>query len=262
MRHYLMCPPSHFTVRYEINPWMRPHRPTSTDVAFAQWQRLRQTYLELGHRVDLIDPLPDCPDMVYAANGATVIDGVAYGANFRYPQRMDEGPAYLERLRHLGFTPATATQINEGEGDLLHMGEVILAGWGFRTDRAAHDELQEATGRPVISLSLVDPHFYHLDTALAVLDTNLIAYYPPAFSPGSARVLARLFPDAIIATEADAAVLGLNAVSDGEHVILPPQATALAEQIRARGLIPLPVDTSELLKGGGGAKCCTLELRS
>jgi N-dimethylarginine dimethylaminohydrolase len=26
--------------------------------------------------------------------------------------------------------------------------------------------------------------------------------------------------------------------------------------------VPVGVDMSELLKGGGGAKCCTLELRS
>ncbi|HET9973848.1 MAG TPA: hypothetical protein VFQ68_36835 [Streptosporangiaceae bacterium] len=29
-----------------------------------------------------------------------------------------------------------------------------------------------------------------------------------------------------------------------------------------RGFVPVGVDMSELLKGGGGATCCTLELRS
>ena len=37
-------------------------------------------------------------------------------------------------------------------------------------------------GRPVISLRLVDPRFYHLDTALAALDDANIIYYPAAFS--------------------------------------------------------------------------------
>ena len=56
-------------------------------------------------------------------------------------------------------------------------------------------------------------------------------------------------------------MLGLNAVSDGRHVVLPAQATVLAAQVAAAGFEPVPVDLSELLKAGGGPKCCTLELR-
>ena len=76
-------------------------------------------------------------------------------------------------------------------------------------------------GMPVVSLELVDPRFYHLDTALAVLDDTTIAYYPPAFSDESRARLQELFPDAIEVASADAYVLGLNAVSDGRHVVLP-----------------------------------------
>lgn len=261
VRHYLMCPPTHYTVKYQINPWMHPEHPTDADLAMQQWENLRSTYLELGHKVDLIEPLPDYPDMVYAANGATVVDGVAYGARFTYPQRQGEAPAYLARLAELGFTPVEATETNEGEGDMLVTSRAILAGTGFRSTVAAHQELQEAVGRAVVSLRLVDPSYYHLDTALAVIDDDLVAYYPPAFSPGSRAALEHLFPDAIIATDADAKVLGLNAVSDGTHVVVAPGAHDLADALRARGYEPVPVDTSELLKGGGGAKCCTLELR-
>jgi N-dimethylarginine dimethylaminohydrolase len=120
----------------------------------------------------------------------------------------------------------------------------------------------------VITLQLVDPRFYHLDTALTVLGTAAdrenptIAYLPEAFSEGSRRVLEQLFPDAILAAPEDAAVLGLNAVCDGRYVVLPAQATGLQRQLTARGFVPVPVDLSELLKAGGGPKCCTLEVRS
>ena len=60
----------------------------------------------------------------------------------------------------------------------------------------------------------------------------------------------------------DAAVLGLNAVSDGRHVVLAAQAPRLAAMIAERGFEPIPVDLSELRKGGGGVKCCTLEVRA
>src|SRR5690625_4893186 len=147
-------------------------------------------------------------------------------------------------------------------GDLPFTDNVIPAGTGFRTATQAHDEAQETFGRPVVSLQLVDPRFYHLDTALVVLRDDLVAYYPPAFSPGSAKVIEHLYPEAIVATEADSAALGLNAVSDGTHVIHAPGATDLAAAVRERGMEPIAEYTSELRKGGGGAKCCTLELRT
>jgi N-dimethylarginine dimethylaminohydrolase len=113
----------------------------------------------------------------------------------------------------------------------------------------------------VISLTLVDPYFYHLDTALFVLDDENIAYYPEAFSPGSREVLARLYPDAVLATRADAMAFGLNSVSDGRHVFISPGATDLAGQLADRGYVPVPLDLSEFQKAGGGIKCCTQEIR-
>jgi N-dimethylarginine dimethylaminohydrolase len=125
------------------------------------------------------------------------------------------GAAYLNWFAEHGFDTYEAEQINEGEGDLLHTDRFLLAGTGLRTDHSAHAELQELFGLPVITLQLIDPHFYHLDTALTVLGGANVAYLPEAFSDGSRRVLKQLFPDAIIATPADGAVLGLNAVCDG-----------------------------------------------
>jgi N-dimethylarginine dimethylaminohydrolase len=260
-RRYLMCKPTYFAVDYVINPWMDPTTPVDTALAVRQWTELRDTYCRLGHTVEEIDPIPGLPDMVFAANGATVIDGQVYGAQFRYPERAAEAPAYLNWFAQNGYATHEAKQVNEGEGDLLLTDRFLLAGTGFRTDLAAHAEAQELFGRPVITLQLVDPRYYHLDTALTVLGGANVAYLPEAFSESSRKVLAQLFPDAVLATPADAAVLGLNAVCDGTHVVLPAQATGLAGQLEARGLVPVPVDLSELLRGGGGPKCCTLELR-
>jgi N-dimethylarginine dimethylaminohydrolase len=262
-RRYLMCRPEHFTVEYAINPWMDITRGADRDLAVRQWETLRQTYLALGHEVELIDPEPGLPDMVFAANGGLVFEGHALGARFTHAERRAEGPAYLRRLETLDLKTVTEpVHVNEGEGDFLVVGDQVLAGTGFRTDPGAHGEVQELLGVPVISLQLVDPRFYHLDTALAVLGDHDVAYHPEAFSPGSRAVLQRLFPDAILASEPDATVLGLNAVSDGRNVVLPSAATDLANQLRARGYTPVGVDLSELLKAGGSVKCCTLEIRA
>ncbi|GAB2631860.1 amidinotransferase [Streptomyces capparidis] len=257
-----MCPPTHFEVSYSINPWMDPTKPVDTDLALAQWEDLRDRYLSLGHTVELLDPVPGLPDMVFAANGATVIDGRVLGAKFANPQRQAEAPAHLEWYRAHGWTDIREPEhVNEGEGDFVVTRSWLLAGQGYRNSPLAPAEAQEFFGRPVVGLRLVDPRYYHLDTALAVLDGDHVVYYPGAFSPGSQAVLRRLFPDAVIATEQDAEVFGLNAVSDGRHVILPQAAMDLGLRLREYGYEPIGIDLSELLKAGGSVKCCTGELR-
>ncbi|MGA5870314.1 dimethylargininase [Streptomyces cinereoruber] len=265
-RRYLMCPPAHFTVTYSINPWMDPAKPVDPALALAQWEDLRDRYRALGHTVEVLEPDPALPDMVFAANGATVVGGRVLGARFAYPERAAEADAHLDWFRRSGWAEEDLRipqHVNEGEGDFAVTASWILAGRGFRASPLSHGEAQEFFGRPVIGLDLVDPRYYHLDTALCVLDDSgdEVMYYPGAFSPGSRAVLARLFPDALIATEEDAAAFGLNAVSDGRNVLLPQAAVGLFAPLRDRGFEPVGLDLSELLKGGGSVKCCTQELR-
>ena len=265
-RTILMCRPDYFTVSYRINPWMHPEDPTDTSLAVTQWEVLYRTYLDLGFDVQLVDAIPGLPDMVYAANGGFVLDSIAYGASFAYPERQPEGPAYMEWFRANGFDVRVPESVNEGEGDFLLVGDVLLAGQGFRSASNSHQELGAIFGRPVISLNLVNPSFYHLDTAIAVLDPEggaeaNIAYLPSAFDEPSLAILRGRYPDAIIVTEEDAAVLGLNSYSDGYNVVIASRAKDFERQLRERGYNPIGVDLSELLLGGGGVKCCTLELR-
>ncbi|MBF6331396.1 N-dimethylarginine dimethylaminohydrolase [Nocardia transvalensis] len=254
-----MCRPDHFDVYYAINPWMDLATSVDRDRALAQWETLRATFERHGHRVDVIDGEAGLPDMVFAANGGLVIGGRALSARFANAERAAEGPAYHRWLSGQGFEVAAASETNEGEGDFAVVGDRILAGTGFRSSLAAHREVEGFFGMPVVSLELVDPRFYHLDTAIMVLG-DTIAYYPAAFSAESAELLANLYPDAIVATAEDAEVLGLNGVCDGYHVFLSDRATALAARLRERGYEPVGIDLSELLKAGGSVKCCTLEL--
>jgi N-dimethylarginine dimethylaminohydrolase len=260
-RHYLMVRPTYFDVQYSINPWMDPDKPVSRERAIAQWEWLRDLYIELGHRVEELDPVPGMPDMVFTANGATVVNGEVLVARFRYSQRCGESAAYLDWFRARGYRRVRqAREINEGQGDYRVAGPRVLAGTGFRSSAQSVIEAREYFGVPVTGLTLVDPRYYHLDTALAVLDQGTIMYYPPAFSTASRRWLAEAYPDAITVSGEDAAAFGLNAVSDGKHVVLPEAATGLIGELRAHGFEPIGVDMAEVLKAGGSVKCCTLEL--
>ncbi|MFI6934182.1 dimethylargininase [Streptomyces sp. NPDC050287] len=267
-RRFLVCEPRHFAVQYAINPWMHPDTEVDVDLAHEQWQQLIRAYEAHGHGVDIVEPVPGLPDMVFAANSAVVVDGRVFGSLFHAPERRPESTHYATWFKAAGYDIHRSESVCEGEGDLVWTGRYMLAGTGFRTTREAHREVQEFFGHPVISLTLVDPYFYHLDTALFVLDSGddghrgNIVYYPEAFSPGSREVLARLYPDAVLATRDDAMAFGLNSVSDGRHVFIAPRAEALATRLADRGYVPVPVDLSEFQKAGGGIKCCTQEIRS
>ncbi|MGV9340526.1 dimethylargininase [Streptomyces sp. NPDC003688] len=261
-RRFLVCEPRHFEVRYAINAWMRPDAPVDVELARTQWRTLISVYRDHGHTVEEIDPVPGLPDMVFAANSAIVVGGRVFGSLFHAPERRPESEHYDAWFKTAGYDVYRPLSVTEGEGDLVWTGRYVLAGTGFRTSREAHREAQEFFGHPVIALTLVDPYFYHLDTALFVLDDDNVVYYPEAFSTGSQEVLRRLYPDAVLATRDDALAFGLNSVSDGRHVFIAPQAEALAARLDDHGYTPVPVDLSELHKAGGGIKCCTQEIRS
>ncbi|WP_297083158.1 dimethylargininase [uncultured Demequina sp.] len=261
----LMCRPTYFTVAYAINPWMDPSRPTDTALAIAQWEDLVATYRSLGFGVELLEPLPGLPDMVFAANGGLVVAGRAYTASFAHEERRPEAAAHAAWFAAAGLEVVEATEVNEGEGDFLAIGDAILAGTGFRASRGSHEELARVFDREIVPLTLVREDYYHLDTAIAVLDarpgSEQIAYLPSAFDGAGLAELRRRYPQAIEASEEDAALFALNVVSDGRHVVTAAGATRFHAQLAADGFVPVSVDLSELRAGGGGVKCCTLEVR-
>ena len=241
-----MTRPSFFKVEYAINPWMDTTTVVDVENAIAQWENLRDTYRELGHTVDVVEPVDGLPDMVYAANAGLIVNGVAIVARFKYAERDGESAAYAAWMRQHGMQPHVTKSINEGQGDLLVVGSTVLAGHGFRTDPQAHAEVAEITGMPVISLELVDPRFYHLDTALTVLDDTTIAYYPRLHREGPRRAAAVVPRRDRGSQFGRPTSWGSNAVSDGKHVVHPQQATTFRRTALRRRIPPIGVDLSEL----------------
>ena len=259
LRRYLVASPAHVDITYAINPWMDPRAPFDPERAVSQWRTLVATLTGLGHRVDVLPPLPGLPDLVFAANGALVLGRRALLSRFVHPQRRPEAAQHRRWLQQQGIDVVAALDPCEGEGDLLVAGRVVLAGHGFRTSRAAHAQVAVLTDREVVPLELADPRFYHLDTALGVLDERTVAWFPPAFTAAARETIRRRYPDAIAVDEHDALLLGCNLVSDGHHVVVPAGVQRLAADLAARGFVAVPVDLSELRLAGGGPKCCVAE---
>ena len=257
-----MCPPDHFSIEYEINPWMKTSDQVDPAAAAKEWQSLAYIYRSLKFEVETIKPAAGLPDMVFTANGGLVIGGKVMLPRFKYPERQPETGQFKDWFEAAGFEVKLPRHDFEGEGDALVCGDLIMAGWGFRSDPAAHAELDTYFDETVVSLHLTDDRFYHLDTALAVLDHSTIAYYPGAFDANSRRQLELLIPRTIKATEAEAEGFGLNLVSDGHNVVMSDRAQTLAKQIEALGYKVHTTPIKEFQKSGGGVKCLTLELRT
>lgn len=262
----LMCKPTFFEVAYEINAWMDIDVPVDVKLAARQWQAVYKAYKKLGYTVELIPPAPGLPDMVFAANGALVIDGKVFSTHFgeHATERQEETPLYETWFRQHGYKQIYRPQHpSEGEGDILFDGHTIYAGYGQnRSSQESHGELAAFFDRETVSMKLIDPRFYHLDTAMCPLDNKTVMYYPGAFNEAGRHELERRFVTKLYASEKDAAGFGLNAVSDGENVVMSGAATELMEQLRKHGYNPIGCDMTEFRKSGGAVKCCSLELRS
>jgi len=261
-KRFLMCPPTYFDIAYEINAWMHQSDQPTHDEASKQWQALYDIYTkQLGWQVETIEPIKGLPDMVFATDCCLMISGRALLSSFRYPERRGETAHYEAWFRAHGITELQkAKHFFEGGGDTMVCGDKIIAGYGFRSDPEAHDELREFFDREVISLKIIDPYFYHLDTSLAVLSPDTVAYYPGAIDEESQKRLEAGIPNLIEATLEEAKGFSLNAVSDGQTVITSNAAPTLLEKYRQAGFNVIATPIGEFVKSGGGVKCLTLEL--
>lgn len=263
---FLMCPPKLYEVDYVINPWMagNVHR-ASRERAATQWEQLHNA-LEKIALVVLVEPQPGWPDMVFTANAGLVRNGVVALSRFLHPERQGEEPHFRTWFADLGFTVCDTPSATpfEGEGDALFEpeGSRLWAGHGVRTLQASHARLSELWGVEVVSLRLVDPRFYHLDTCFCPLTDGYLMYFPAAFDADSNARIERCYSAdrRIVVSEADALRFACNAVNVGRHIILNEVSADLSQRLASCGFSVTQVRLTEFLKAGGAAKCLVLRL--
>lgn len=261
----LMCAPEHFTVSYEINDWMRIANGPDPVRAREQWTAL-YTLLreEVGADVHLVAPQPGLPDMVFTANAGLTHGEWFVPSRFRPVERQGEVAFFVQWMLQNGFrlkplTPQVAGAF-EGEGDALFYGDLLLAGYGQRSDAPACLGVGRLLGVPVLPLRLTDGRWYHLDTCLIPVSPALLAYYPPAFDAAANAALEALPGEKILISEHDALRFGGNAIVAGDQIVLNARCDELAEALSSRGYTVHETDLSEFIKSGGSAKCLALVL--
>jgi N-dimethylarginine dimethylaminohydrolase len=258
----LMCPPDHYGIEYEINPWMSRSRGSTPEKARRQWLRLCETLGELGVTVELMTPQPGLPDLVFTANAGLVFGRRFFSSSFRHEVRARETPYFDAWFAGHGFTVEHLPEgmYFEGAGDALFCGTALFAGYRIRSDVRGHQHLGKILGRQVLPLELVNPYYYHLDTCFCPLAPGEALYYPEAFDAYGKKVLQTHIPRLLAVQEEEAKRFGCNAVVVGKTVVTNSGCERLAEDLRAWGYEPIAVELAEFLKAGGSAKCLTLRL--
>jgi ornithine--oxo-acid transaminase len=263
---YLMCPPRLYDVAYVINPWMAGNlHASSLERAATQWKRLYHSLSEVAD-VELIEPQPGSPDMVFTANAGLEHKGIVVLSSFFNPERQAEEQHFRHWFHSTGYTVLDVPRETpfEGEGDALFSadGFRLWAGYGPRTTSESHHLLARAWNIEVAPLHLIDPRFYHLDTCFAPLDGDYIMYYPAAFDAASIASIEAFYPreKRIVVTEDDAISFACNAINLGRTIILNDISRELTAQLESKGFRVVPVTLTEFLKAGGAAKCLVMRL--
>jgi N-dimethylarginine dimethylaminohydrolase len=261
-----MCPPAFFDVREPKNPYMG--EPIDRAKAQQQWEYLRHSLQDSGLKVEIIDPVKDLDDMVFAANQVFVghhdqIGKFIVPSRMRHASRHREVPFFVDWFRHRGYRVIELDltgEYLEGQGDLLWHPDRsrIWAAYGFRSTRGGVQKFAAAMqelGFPVIPLQLIDDHCYHLDTCLCPLNDDAALIYPGAFSPESLRAVRGGWKRIHELTRDEALqFMGNGIVVNGRFIT--PRLTPNLQQILAQeSLQPVVVDTSEFEKSGGSVFC-------
>lgn len=256
VKRVLLCRPTYFTVDYVINPHMQPYS-VDENLAMKQWEELVSTLESLDIKVDVIEQHEDVPDMVFATDQGIVRDGAILLANFLYPQRQKERIYYRDWFRENGFRLRALSNIFPFEGgDTLFFGDMLFVGTGFRASVNSCEELAQKLEIDVMPLRLVDPFFYHLDTAFLPIDDKTAFYYPPAFSRNSQNLLKRLIPNLLELSEDDVRAFGANSFVSGSHIITSEGTSQkFHDDLKKVGMNVHLVDISEFKKAGGGIHC-------
>jgi N-dimethylarginine dimethylaminohydrolase len=263
---FLMCPPRLYDVNYVINPWMAGNvHASSRTRAAEQWQNLYNAVSKVAE-VQLIDPEPGSPDMVFTANAGLERNGVVAISSFFHPERQGEEPHFRRWFQEAGYTLVNIPRATpfEGEGDALFTadGSRLWVGYGPRTLASSHQALRRVWDIEVASLHLVDPRFYHLDTCFAPLEGGFVMYFPEAFDDASLAKIEAYYPEQkrIIVSEVDAACFACNAINVGRTIILNRISKELNARLEALGFTIVQVALSEFMKAGGAAKCLVMKL--
>ena len=255
-----MCKPTYFDVIHKnLNIHMSMENPVDKKKAESQYNVLTYELHKQGLNIKYIPERPGLVDAVFAANAGVFVGPNSFViSNFSAIPRIPE-LFYIEEFFKRTYNIIHTDNKFEGAGDALysHNERIIWLGYGFRTDINVVSEINFPLK---ITLELVDPRFYHLDTCFCPLE-DYVMLYVPAFSEASFNKIKAEFGNRIICvSEEDAMNFACNSlyIPITSTLVGHKYSLSLKEQLSGLGISTIECDMSEFLKSGGSVKCCVL----
>src|SRR5207245_898399 len=122
----LMCPPDFYGIEYEINPWMSRSRGSDPERAQKQWTKLYETLQGLGVRIELLQPQPGLPDLVFTANAGLIFGNQFYSSHFRHEVRARETPHFEAWFASHGFSVVKLLACPDAETNRFGCNAVVV----------------------------------------------------------------------------------------------------------------------------------------
>lgn len=163
-----------------------------------------------------------------------------------------------------GFEISGVTERNLEGGDVVISPcyDVAFLGYGFRSSRGAAQQLQEFLGFRVVKLHLVDPYFYHLDTALSLTcdgDRTVAFALKEAFTPESWAKLCndKDIHEVVEVSREEAMAFGLNWVEVNGTIVIGSYTPNIISELQRLGKEVEVAPLSQFQLAGGSAACLT-----
>ncbi|MEO6433870.1 MAG: dimethylarginine dimethylaminohydrolase [Sphingomicrobium sp.] len=225
--------------------------PIDAERAVVQHAAYEQALRDAGFDVIRLPDLPDDPDAVFVEDTALLLGDHAILTRPGVASRIGEVDSTAAGLAGLFTFHRIATGHVDG-GDVLRIGQRLYVGLSTRTDQAGIDALAGLAGPlgfQVVRAELRD--CLHLKTGATLAAPGLLLVNPQAVDPAQFDGVEALATD-------PAEPAAANCVMAGRHVILGAGSPATAAKLRARGLVVIEVDVSELQKAEAGGTCMSL----
>ena len=179
---FVLCQPMYVDNKIANNIWMKELKGKDREIDherfMGEWWNFYRL-LSADSMVYLIPPIRGLQDQVYVNSFAYLPHlkdkDVIVLSNFTADGREGEETMAGIFLGSLGYECVRCPHKFEGEPELKYLRDnIYFGGYGQRTQIEAHRWIEKTYGAKVISIKEKDPHLYHLDCTLFVLNEENI----------------------------------------------------------------------------------------
>lgn len=243
------------------------------DRLLEDFERLKNTLKEEGVKIDFLEEAyPDRPYQYFMRDTCIITPSGAIIGRMALNERKGEEKPVMKHLLEIDIPiiyMVHGSGTFEGGNFMWIDEETAVIGESIKTNLEGIRQIRyvlEMQGVEVLDVS-VPSHFRknngygHIDGLLSILDEDLAAVYPEGLSYRFLEYLADEGFDLIEVPQDERSHLGINFLPIGPRKTLAVEGNKKTKNLlEDKGVEVIEIDLEELIKGGGGPRCSTLEL--